>query len=190
MGKNYRFNGLTLSEYIDEHRGELIQIGCKNGSGFLYAGKLGRFTLDAMRSVYHCRFDECDIVDRYPSIYGGTILIIAGAFTGKAELPKELITKYPEAPIEKYIAFADVIAGRAAEAYKTALIGIVTGPERNRAACESEIFKCEEFFRSDTFSIICPHADGEQIISLIKKQVRKELKEIERRRKEREQRLY
>lgn len=181
MGKNCRFNGLTLSEYIDEHRGELIQIGCKNGSGFLYAGKLGRFTLDAMRSVYHCRFDECEILDRYPSIYGGTILIIAGAFTGHAEIPRELMPEFPEAPTENYLRFADAWVAEVVKDYKAALIAAAMGKESSEI--ESAILQAEKFLHSETLSVICPNTTGDELIRIIKKQVLKEVREHEERRR-------
>lgn len=173
---------ICLSEWLDKHRGVVVQIGTRGGSGFLYAGKAGRFTLDAMRSAYINEFSNVPIVEYMPSFYGGFILIIEGFQSGSAELPPELVPKFPEAPIECYIHFADYWAGYVAKEYKSALVSLGIG--RGGSVEESNAIRAESFFRSDTFSIICPKADGEELIRLIKKQARKDIEEHGKRRKE------
>ena len=173
----------TLSQWLDTHYGQVVQIGTKGGSGFLYAGKAGRFTLDAMRSAYHEDFTNAPVVDCSRSFYGGFIVLIRGYRSGSAELPRELMPTFPEAPIENYLRFADYWASIAAREYKTSLVSIGLG--RGGTTDEVNVNMTEKFFRSQTFSVICQNADGEEIIRLIKKEARKEIEEHERRRKER-----
>lgn len=177
--------GYTVDTFIAAHRGELGRLGCKDGSGFIYAGKLGGYTVDAIRYTYGANISDFPVIDYYGSYYGGWIIIIPGRFNGNAEAPKEL-EKEPngDAPIEHYIRFADAIAGRAAENYKLALIGVIVGAEKSRAGYERDIADYENFFRSETFDLICPHCDGEEVLSLIQKEARKELNKIEERREE------
>ena len=182
----YHSKAPTLARWLSDHAGEVVQIGTKDGSGFLYAGKAGRFTLDAMRSAYKTDFSTAKVYEVRRSFYAGYIVIIHGSRSGLAELPRELIPKFPGAPIENYIRFADNWAGVMARDYKQSLlaVGLGTGTPQD----ESNILQCEKFIRSNTFALIVPHADGEQVITLIKKQVRKEIEEREQRRKERSKR--
>ena len=172
----------TLSEWLDDHYGKVVQIGTKGGSGFLYAGKAGRFTLDAMRSAYGEEFGGVTVKSCDRSFYGGFIVLIAGYRSGSAELPHELIPKFPEAPMENYLRFADYWASIAAREYKTSLVSVGLGRGGNND--EVNILMAEKFFKSETFSVICQNADGEEIIRLIKKEARKEIEEHEKRRKE------
>ena len=171
-----------LFEWLEKNRGAVVQIGTRGGSGFLYAGKAGRFTLDAMRSAYKDEFGNVPVVECSRSFYGGFIVIIKGYRSGSAELPRELIPKFPEAPIENYIRFADYWSGVVAREYKTSLVSLGLG--RGGSIEEANVIRAESFFRSDTFSVICPKADGEELIRLIKKEARKEINEHDRRRKE------
>lgn len=174
---------VTLAEWLNKHRGQVVQIGTDGGSGFLYAGKAGRFTLDAMRSAYRDEFGSAIVKECRPSFYAGYIVIISGFRSGSAELPRELMPKFPEAPIEHYVRFADYWVGSIAQNYKTALITVGNG--KGGSVDEATIIRAESFFRSELFSVVCPHAEGEQVISLIKAQARKEIEDHERRRKER-----
>lgn len=181
--KSSRSKPVTLAEWLNKHRGQVVQIGTDGGSGFLYAGKAGRFTLDAMRSAYRDEFGSAIVKECRPSFYAGYIVIISGFRSGSAELPRQLMPKFPEAPIEHYVRFADYWVGSIAQNYKTALTTIGNG--KGGSVDEATIIRAESFFRSELFSVVCPHAEGEQVISLIKAQARKEIEEHERRRKER-----
>ena len=181
--KSSRSKPVTLAEWLNKHRGQVVQIGTDGGSGFLYAGKAGRFTLDAMRSAYRDEFGSAIVKECRPSFYAGYIVIISGFRSGSAELPRELMPKFPEAPIEHYVRFADYWVGSIAQNYKTALITVGNG--KGGSVDEATIIRAESFFRSELFSVVCPHAEGEQVISLIKAQARKEIEDHERRRKER-----
>lgn len=181
--KSSRSKPETLAGWLKKHRGEVVQIGTDRGSGFLYAGKAGGFTLDAMRSAYREEFGSATVTECRPSFYGGYIVIISGFRSGSANLPRELMRKFPEAPIEHYIQFADYWVGAIARDYKTALISI--GHGKGTGTDEVTCIRAEAFFRSELFAIVCPKADGEEIIRLIKTQARKEVEDHERRRKER-----
>lgn len=181
--KSYRSKAVTLAQWLNKHRGQVVQIGTDGGSGFLYAGKAGRFTLDAMRSAYKEDFSGAIVKECRPSFYAGYIVIISGFRSGSAELPRELMPKFPEAPIEHYVRFVDYWVGSIAQNYKTALITIGNG--KGGSVDEATIIRSEHFFRSELFSLVCPNADGEEVIHLIKAQARKEIEENERRRKER-----
>lgn len=181
--KSSRSKPVTLAEWLNKHRGQVVQIGTDGGSGFLYAGKAGRFTLDAMRSAYRDEFGSAIVKECRPSFYAGYIVIISGFRSGSAELPRQLMPKFPEAPIEHYVRFADYWVGAIARDYKTALISI--GHGKGTGGDEVVCIRAESFFRSEMFATVCPKADGEEIIHLIKTQARKEIEEHERRRKER-----
>lgn len=173
----------TLSEWLTDHAGEVVQIGTTEGSGFLYAGKAGRYTLDAMRNAYGEEYSGAIVSEVRRSFYGGYLVFIKGTRHGSAELPRELMRTFPEAPIEKYIEFADVLMGHVAREYKNALLSVALGHPDSCA--ETNIITGEAFFRSESFTIISRGKDGEDVIWLIKEQVRKEVEEHERRRKER-----
>jgi hypothetical protein len=176
----------TLRQWLADHRGQVVQIGTKNGAGFLYAGKAGLFTLDALRSAYHAKFDELEVLDVYPSAFVGLIVIIPGAFSGKAQIPLELMPKRMEAPIENYIRFADALGADVVKDYKAALISAAMGKESSEI--ESTILQAEKFMHSETFSVICPNTTPEELIRIIKKQVLKEVREHEERRRKQAER--
>lgn len=180
------FHSKTLRQWLADHRGQVVQIGTKNGAGFLYAGKAGLFTLDAMRSAYHAKFDECEVLDVYPSAFVGYCVIIPGAFCGQAQIPRELMPKRTEAPIENYIRFADAWVAEVVKDYKAALISAAMGKESSEI--ESTILQAEKFLRSETLSIICPNTTPEELIRIIKKQVLKEVREHEERRRKQAER--
>lgn len=171
----------TLKEWLEKHRGQVVQIGTKNGAGFLYAGRAGLFTLDAMRSAYHAPFDELEVLDVYPSAFVGFIVIVPGAFTGHAEIPRELMPEFQEAPIENYLRFADAWVAEVVKDYKAALIAAAMGKESSEI--ESAILQAEKFLHSETLSVICPNTTGDELIRIIKKQVLKEVREHEERRR-------
>ena len=180
------FRSKTLRQWLADHRWQVVQIGTKNGAGFLYAGKAGLFTLDALRSAYHAKFDECEVLDVYPSAFVGYCVIIPGAFCGQAQIPRELMPKRTEAPIENYIRFADAWVAEVVKDYKAALISAAMGKESSEI--ESTILQAEKFLRSETLSIICPNTTGDELIRIIKKQVLKEVREHEERRRKQAER--
>lgn len=177
----------TLAEWLRKHRGAVVQIGTENGSGFLYAGKAGAFTLDAMRNTYRAEFGALEVLSVYPSCYAGYIVIIPGAFSGKAELPLALVPKFPEAPMENYVRFADYWAAEIVKDYKAALLSVAMGSANTEA--ENTIIQAEKFLHSELFSAICQKADGDEIIRLIKQQVAKEVREHEERRRKQAERF-
>jgi len=179
---------VTLASWLRSHRGQVVQIGTKDGAGFLYAGKAGQYTLDAMRSAYNCPFDDLEVLDVYPSAFVGHIVIIPGAFCGKAEIPRELMPKpTQEAPLECYQRFADTIIAEAVKDYKAALICRELGKVTTNT--ENEIVHAEAFLRSATFSKLS-NADGEDIIRLVKQRARKEAAEHGSGRRKKANRIY
>lgn len=185
MGKSFRSE--TLRQWLADHRGQVVQIGTKNGAGFLYAGRAGLFTLDALRSAYHSRFDELEVLDVYPSAFVGYIVIIPGAYSGHAQIPRELLPEFKEAPMENYIRFADAWVAEVVKDYKAALISAAMG--KDTTDVESTILQAEKFLHSETLSVICPNTTGDELIRIIKKQVMKEVREHEERRRKQAERF-
>jgi hypothetical protein len=70
--------------------------------------------------------------------------------------------------------------------YKAALISAAMGKESSEI--ESTILQSEKFMHSETFSVICPNTTPEELIRLIKKQVLKEVREHEERRRKQAER--
>lgn len=177
----------TLAGWLADHRGQIVQIGTKRGAGFLYAGRAGLFTLDALRSAYNTPFGELEVLDVYRSFYVGYIVIIPGALNGRAELPRELIPKFPDAPMDCYLRFADAWVAEIVKDYKAALT--VAATREITTDTESVIIQAEKFLRSELFSVICQNTTGEELIRLIKKQVAKEVREHEERRRKQAERF-
>lgn len=168
---------MILSEYIKEHKGEVVRIGTKNGAGFVFAGTVDSFTLNRIERVTHVKMHDRVILDEYPSAYVGSIVLINGTERGTAVAPE--FDKAPvsdDVPIENYQRLVDYIAQSAAEDYEHALITWYCSPsETARKNADANIIQCERFFRSEMFATIMPNADGDDILRLIEKKVKRDI---------------
>ncbi len=167
---------MTLREYLDANAGKLVRIGCKDGRGFIYAGLI---TVPETEAEIAAKFSRPDaynlpVLDVFKSFFGGDVVTISGAACGNEWIPQGLEKELPtDCPIEHYQEFAAWIAAGAAKIYIEAYLTANTSPKRIiRENAEIEMIMCEKFFESDSFALMMPHADGKDLISLLKKKAR------------------
>ena len=162
---------MILSEWIKRNKGKTAKIGTKEGSGFIFAGTVDSFTLNHIEAYTGLKMHQRQILEVYPSAYGGCIVIIRGKETGKKDtaIPK-MYTDTVQ--IENYQALIDAVARTAAETYEHALTAKLFGT-RSQEYSEYDITECRQFFLSDSFALMMPNVDGEDVLSLIEKKVYK-----------------
>lgn len=168
---------MILSEYIKEHKGEVVRIGTKNGAGFVFAGTVDSFTLNRIERVTHVKMHDRDVLEVYPSAFVGSIVLINGTEYGREEAPEyDTVPVSDDVPIENYQRLVDYIAQSTAEDYEHALITWYCSPrETAKKNADATIIQCERFFRSEIFATIMPNADGEDILRLIEKKVKRDI---------------
>lgn len=168
---------MILSEYIKEHKGEVVRIGTKHGAGFVFAGTVDAFTLNRIERQTRVKMHDRAILEVYPSAYVGQIVIVEGQEGGRAECPEYDVAQVSAAvPIENYQRLVDFIAQSAAEDYYHALMSWYCSPsEKAKNNADATIIQSERFFRSSTFAALMPRADGDYILHLIEKKVKREL---------------
>lgn len=168
---------MILSEYIKEHKGEVVRIGTKNGAGFVFAGTVDSFTLNRIERVTHVKMHDRDVLEVYPSAFVGSIVLVNGTEYGREESPEfDRLPISDEVPIENYQRLVDFIAESAAQDYEHALVLWYCSPsEKAKQNADATIVHCERFFRSDMFATLMPNANGEDILRLIEKKVKRDI---------------
>ena len=166
---------MILSQWIKTHHGEVARIGTKDGAGFIFAGIVDSFTLNHIERYIGVKTHAREIIDVYPSAFSGHVVIIAGSEYGYKECPQyDRPQKIDEEPFEAYQKLADAIAATCITDYEHALIKWYTAcRERDRTAADSDIYICERFLRSPVFAQLKPHVNGEELITLIDKRVKR-----------------
>lgn len=170
---------MKLREFFDSHIGEVVRVGCTEGTGFIYAGLILPETEETIaRKLFRPDVSNLPIIEMFESFYGGTVLIIPGTAYGHEWIPKELERPTPnDCPIEQYQRFADWIAGETAREYIAAYLTSKKASKRTtRETAETEMMMCERFFKSDTFALLMPHVDADDLIMMMQ---RKALEKIQ-----------
>lgn len=168
---------MYLSQWINEHKGIVARIGANAGSGFIFAGIVDSFTLNHIEAYTGIKMHARQVVTEYPSIYGGVIVLINGQETGKKDCSL-LVNKDAEIPIHYYQSLVDNIAKIAAEDYENALLRFhYAKREKDIDRASADMYLAQRFFRSDSFAVMMPDADGDDILRLIEQKVDKMLNE-------------
>lgn len=170
---------MILSEWIKNHHGEVARIGTKDGAGFIFAGIVDSFTLNHIYRYVRVQTQCREVVEIRPSAFVGYVVIIAGTEYGNRECPQyDRVKVHDDVPIAGYQRLADEVAKICAMDYEHALIKWYTAiRERDRAAADADIYICERFFKSDSFALLMPNVNGEEVMSLIEKKVKKMIQE-------------
>lgn len=163
---------MMLSEWIKNNKGVTARIGTKNGSGFIFAGIVSSFTLNAIEVYTGIKMHARNITDIYESMYGGVIVLIQGRESGNAICKEDKFKAFEDVPIENYQRIADTIAAEMARDYYSALIRLrISRRTQDKNSAEGDIYLCRKFFLSDSFATLMPNANGEEILHLIEKKV-------------------
>lgn len=153
---------------------EPVRIGAHKGSGFIKCGQNNAKFRESVRWMHNRR-----VIAYSRSEFGGWIVMVEGEEAGREWLDPAL-EKLPvssEEPDEQYRRFADRLCAEFAEMLRDGIIKAATSPrEYERLKGEHMIAISESFFRSDTFGILMPHAEGEEVIDLIHRETMKKLK--------------
>lgn len=157
---------MMLSEWIKQNKGCVARIGTNAGSGYVFAGVVDSFTLVKM----HAR----EVVEVYPSVYDGVIVIVTGQEYGKMDRSECGEKPGAEIPIELYQSLICEVARIAAEEYETALLKFKYAvKDRDVDRATGEMYLAQQFFLSDTFALLMPHVNGEDVLHLIEQKVEK-----------------
>ena len=86
---------MTLKEALKENEGQIIKVGTSDDSAFIYCGNC-----DDKASEKLMAYEEREVIEIYPSFYGGNIIIFKGDESGKfweveeyeGKKPKQLTT--------------------------------------------------------------------------------------------------
>lgn len=162
---------MKLKEYLIQHIGRTARIGCENGSGFIFAGRIGLYLPNQIM-----RKAERKVISVSASSYGGEIVLIEGSESGSEWLPPELELR-PEAeiPDSLYLEFADFIAASVVKELWNAMISATMGAYRKR---REEAWNRVDFYRSivlsPTFSALTPKANPDEILTLLEQRFLKE----------------
>ena len=151
-----------------------VRIGAYEGSGFIRCGRNNdkfRHQVKDMHGRRVMAFSE--------SVYGGWIVLVEGKEAGNDWLNPALEVKPDDSGVTdlQYQRFADTICAQFAEMLRDGIIKTIRAPrDYERIKGEYMIQTSESFFRSDTFAVLMPSADGEDIIALIHERVCKLMK--------------
>lgn len=167
---------MILSEWIKKNKGDTAKIGTKGGSGFIFAGKVDSFTLNHIEAYTGVKMHGRDVLETYPSAFGGTVVLIRGKEHGNKDTPVPPITG--EVPDGNYHALIGMIAKSAAEEYEHALMVKVFSNNRKHENVEYQIKECRQFFLSDSFALLMPHVNGEEVLHLIEQKVYKAVRDF------------
>lgn len=165
---------MMLSEWIKQNKGCIARIGTNAGSGYVFAGVVDSFTLNHIEACTHVKMHAREVVEVYPSVYDGVIVIVTGQEYGKMDRSECGEKPGAEIPIELYQSLIGEVARIAAEEYETALLKFkyaVKDRDVDRAA--GEMYLAQQFFLSDTFALLMPHVNGEEVLHLIEQKVDK-----------------
>lgn len=166
---------MMLSKWIKEHKGVIARIGTNNGSGFIFAGTVDSFTLNHIEAYTGIKMHDRNIADIYESLYGGVIVLVEGRECGNVICKEDKVEAFDDVPIEYYQAVADTIASAMAQDYYSALIrNRINKRTQDLNSAELDIYQCRQFFLSDQFAILMPHADGREILRLIEEKAEKQ----------------
>ena len=165
---------MILRQYLIHNIGKVARIGCKHGSGFIFADRIG---LNLPRTVTEKM--EREILSVSPSIYGGEIVMIEGNETGSEWIPKEFENPPSDAvPDSLYVAMADRLTGSIVESLWLEMIKTrraAYGKNREEAWIMVDYYR--SIILSPEFATLSPNADGNQILTLLERRFRQEMKE-------------
>lgn len=164
---------MILSEWIKKHKGHTAKIGTKTGSGFIFAGTVDAFTLNHIEAYTGLKMHERTVLDTYPSAYGDHIVIIRGKENGLKDIPTN--AQYTDTvQIQNYQSLIDAVAKVAAQDYEQALTKkMFSTSKKAQDYSEYELTQCKQFFLSDSFALMMPNVNGEDVLRLIEKKVYK-----------------
>ena len=69
---------MMLSEWIKQNKGCVARIGTNSGPGYVFAGVVDSFTLNHIEACTHVKMHAREVVEVYPSVYDGVIVIVTG----------------------------------------------------------------------------------------------------------------
>lgn len=164
---------MILSEWIKNNKGQTAKIGTKQGSGFIFAGTVDAFTLNHIEAYTGLKMHERTVLETYSSVYGGHIVIIRGKENGLKDIPTNV--RYMETvQIQNYQSLIDAVAKCAAQDYEQALTKkMFSTSKKAQEYSEYDINQCKQFFLSDSFALMMPNVNGEDVLRLIEKKVYK-----------------
>lgn len=157
---------MILREYWVTHLGKVARVGCEKGSGFVFANEI---SLDIPYKVGGMM--EREICSVTPSCYGGDIVIVKGDEYGNEWLPKRLENPPTNVvPDEMYMRMADRICGAIIEALWAEMVKTMSVVyDKKREDAWNQVDYYTAIVRSPTFATLCPHADAEDILTLLGK---------------------
>ena len=163
--------GMMLSQWVKNNKGIVARIGTDAGSGFIFAGNVDSFTLNHIEAYTGVKMHARQVLEEYPSVYGGVIVIVAGYEYGKKDCG-DLQKTGVEIPIERYRELVDTVAKIAAEDYEHALLRFHHAKrEYDIERASADMFIAQRFFKSDSFAVMMPNVNGEDILRLIEQKV-------------------
>ena len=149
----------------------VARIGTNAGSGFVFAGTVDSFTLNHIEAYTGVKMHLREVIEEYPSAYSGVIVIVTGQEYGKEDL-SDMHKKGAKIPIELYHALIGEVARIAAEDYENACLRFhYAKRERDIERASADMYLAQRFFRSDSFALMMPNVDGEDILRLIEQKV-------------------
>lgn len=165
---------MILREYLIAHLGKVARIGCVNGSGFVFADRIG---LNIPRKIGEMMNREiCSIS---PSVYGGEIVLVEGTDYGSEWLPKTLENPPTNiVPDEMYLRAADKICGMLIECLWAEMVKTRSA---SYGAKRLDAWNMVDYYRaailSPQFETLCPHADPEDILILLEQRFKKQFRQ-------------
>lgn len=163
---------MMLSQWIKQNKGCVARIGTNAGSGYVFAGVVDSFTLNRIEANTHVKMHTREVVEVYPSVYDGVIVIVTGQEYGKQDRSQCGEKPGADVPIELYQSLIGDIARIAAEEYQTALLKFRHAvKDRDVDRATGEMYLAQKFFLSDTFALMMPHVNGEDVLRLIEQKV-------------------
>lgn len=168
---------MLLSQYLKQHKGEVVRIGTRNGAGFVFAGTIDAFTLNHIEAYTHVKMHDREVLEVYPSCFVGQIVIINGIEYGHKDCPEfDTAAVTDDVPIENYQRLIDTVAKEVAQEYERALMTWYCSPsEKAKNNADAEIYFAERFFKSPIFAALMPNVNGDDVLRLIEQKVKKNI---------------
>lgn len=163
---------MMLSQWIKEHKGCTVRIGTKYGSGYVFAGTVDSFTLNRIEVNTGLKMHAREVMHERESIYGGLIVIVTGGESGKEDKSDTGEKTGANVPVEQYQSLIGEVARIVAEDYESNLLKFQYAVrDRDIQSATTEMYVCQRFFLSDSFALLMPHVNGEEVLRLIEQKV-------------------
>lgn len=165
---------MILREYLIAHLGKVARIGCVNGSGFVFADRIG---LNIPRKIGEMMGRE--VISISPSVYGGDIVLVEGNDYGSEWLPKTLENPPTNTvPDEMYLRAADKICGMLIECLWAEMVKTKVSIYEGRRL---DAWNMVDYYRSailsPQFATLCIHGDGAEILTLLERKFERQFGE-------------